>query len=155
MSTISDGAPDHSFRCPYCKVVLNLQEYDAVLKVNRCPFCSMEVDFRPKNKEQLQQQHLATQARAAPFKFETVDIPETIPQDVLNQISAPTAWEMNVLPLWLEYGMLIVAYHEPMDMRIEEKLHFLTNHEIRAKHAEKDDIRVAIERFYFDDEIPG
>jgi len=81
--------------------------------------------------------------------MDTVDLSKTsIERDAINKVSASTARFYSVIPIKIERNSVVVAVHDPSNMKLADDLRFVSGLNIRMVAAKEDDIKAAIERYY-------
>lgn len=75
-----------------------------------------------------------------------------IPNSVIEMVGESIARENTVIPVRLEDGSLVVAFHDPMALDVLDKLRFIVNKDIKIVVAPKDQIQGAIDRHYGQDQ---
>ena len=84
-----------------------------------------------------------------PDNMETADLSKiTIEKEAINKISASTARFYNVMPIKIERDSVVVAAHDPSNMKLLDDLRFASGLSIRMVAAKEDDIKKAIEKYY-------
>jgi type IV pilus assembly protein PilB len=76
-----------------------------------------------------------------------------IPQGVIDLVSQSLARENTVIPLRVEDGAVVVAFHDPMALDVVDKLRFVLNRDVKIVVAPKQQIQAAIDRYYGQDGV--
>ena len=72
----------------------------------------------------------------------------TIPRPIIELVNESIARENTVIPLRVEDGAVVVAFHDPMALDVLDKLRFILAKDVKIVVAPKDQIKAAIDRHY-------
>lgn len=71
-----------------------------------------------------------------------------IPQSVIELVGESIARENTIIPIRVEDGSVVVAFHDPMALDVLDKLRFILAKDVKIVVAQKDQIQAAIDRHY-------
>jgi type IV pilus assembly protein PilB len=74
-----------------------------------------------------------------------------IPQSVIEMVGEAIARENTVIPVRVEDGAVVVAFHDPMALDVLDKLRFILAKDVKIVVAPKEQIQAAIDRHYGQD----
>lgn len=93
-----------------------------------------------------------TAAQSSQFGEQFVELEGMeIPQGVIDLVSQSIARENTIIPIKVEDGAVVVAFHDPMALDVLDKLRFILNRDVKIVVAPKDKIQSAIDRHYGQD----
>ena len=92
---------------------------------------------------------IVTQAKAAHFGVEMVNLAEMRPEDeVISAIRRDVAKKYRVIPIFKHGNHLAIALSDPSDLGTIDSLHHLLRCEIEVKVATEEDIEAALNKYY-------
>ena len=92
------------------------------------------------------------EAQSSQFGESFINLDEMdIPPGVIGLVSEAMARENTIIPIKVEEGSVVVAFHDPMALDVLDKLRFILAKDVKIVVAPKSQIAAAIERHYGQD----
>ena len=92
---------------------------------------------------------LVTQAKAAHFGFEMVNLSEIrLDDDLISSVPRTIAKRYSVVPVYRHGNHLAIAISDPSDLNTIDSLHHLLHADLELKVATEEDIEAALKKYY-------